>query len=63
MSVRIPKFKKPQDFFTNPQPCNAVDELQKEWAEREKDLIYYAKLREMQDFNALSDKVVGAENP
>lgn len=58
----LPRLMSLADYFTNPQPCDAVERVQAQYREeRRENLIDPVALREAQDWSELGGRVVGAE--
>lgn len=59
--VKKRKLKRPDEFFTSPKECSAIQDVKKELHEGQTGLLDLGQIREQEDWSFLANRVVGAE--
>ena len=59
--VKQLKLKRPDEFFTSPKECSAIQDVKKELHETQADLRDLGQVREQENWSFLANRVVGAE--
>ncbi len=54
-------FKRPEDFFTSPTECLAIEDVKRELRETQSSHPDDGQMREQEDWSFLANRVVGAE--
>ena len=55
------KLKRPDEFFTSPKECSAIQDVKKELQASQAGLLDLGQIREQEDWSFLANRVVGAE--
>ena len=53
--------KRPDEFFTSPSECSAIDDVKNDFWERQSAALHQQQIREQEDWSFLANQVVGAE--